>query len=290
MHVILMSDRLGRTVSFSLDYRHGLAVLAVVLAVLVWSGFMAFHLAKDDPPVPEAAAASGHGIRFDQLAQRVGELQARLAHIRDVGERVAKKVGIPLNSTASTEPPGEGGPLVSVADQPTSAVNLARMLDDLTREMDQESDRLTILDVELLTRQAHSGHLAMERPVDDAGYVSSTFGLRPDPFTGKLARHEGLDFADDRGAPVLAATSGIVIAARTSPDYGNVIDIDHGNGLVTRYGHCLHLLVKVGDMVKRGQEIAQVGSTGRSTGPHLHFEVRKDGAPVNPVRYLAQRS
>jgi len=127
----------------------------------------------------------------------------------------------------------------------------------------------------------------MDRPVDDAGYITSPFGMRIDPFTSKMSRHEGLDFADTPGSPISAAESGVVIAAKATPDYGNMVEIDHGNGLTTRYGHCQALLVKAGDVVKRDQKTALVGSTGRSTGPHCHFEVRKDGVPRNPVPYLS---
>lgn len=291
MHIILMSDRLGRTFSFRLGRRHGLALSLLIAGALVWSGAVGFHFGSSNTPTAALqvqAAANQQGPRLDQLALRVGELQARLARITDVGERVAKKVGVPLPDLANASAPGEGGPLISVDAQPASAEEVAHLLDDLTRQFDRESDRLTVLDTELLTRQARLGHLPMDRPVLD-GYVSSPFGLRPDPFTGKLARHEGLDFSDRIGAPIRAAESGIVILARTSTDYGNEVEIDHGNDLVTRYGHCSKLLVKEGDMVKRGQEIAEVGSTGRSTGPHVHFEVRKNGVAVNPVLYLSRQ-
>ncbi|HEX8980287.1 MAG TPA: M23 family metallopeptidase [Parasulfuritortus sp.] len=291
MHIILMSERLGRTISFRLDHRHGLALSLFLSGAVAWAAYLGFHFGSDNSLAvgPQTqTVAQQQGPRLDQLALRVGELQARLARITDVGERVAKKVGVPLPDLAHAAAPGEGGPLISADAQPASAEEVARLLDGLTRQFDRESDRLTVLDTELLTRQARLGHLPMDRPVLD-GYVSSPFGVRPDPFTGKLARHEGLDFSDRIGAPIHAAESGIVITARLSPDYGNEVEIDHGNGLVTRYGHCSRLLVKEGDMVKRGQEIAEVGSTGRSTGPHVHFEVRKDGVAVNPVLYLSRR-
>ncbi|MFN3630730.1 MAG: M23 family metallopeptidase, partial [Casimicrobiaceae bacterium] len=113
------------------------------------------------------------------------------------------------------------------------------------------------------------------------------YGYRIDPFTGHQSFHEGIDFAAETGTPIVAAASGKVISAEQHPAYGKFIDIDHGNGLVTRYAHASELLVKEGDLVVRGQTIARVGSTGRSTGPHLHFEVRLNGAPQNPARFLA---
>jgi murein DD-endopeptidase MepM/ murein hydrolase activator NlpD len=286
MHIILMSERLGRTLSFRFDRRHGLALAGILLGALIWSGFQGFHFGEGANTANSQLVAS-QNPNVDQLALRVGELQARLAGITDVGERVAKKLGVPFPATQNAAAPGQGGPNIVVDTQAMSAVELADLLDGLTRQFDHESDRLAILDSEILIRQARHGHLPMDRPVDDAGFISSPFGIRVDPFTGKLSRHEGLDFSDAIGSPVMAAEGGVVITARTSPDYGNEVEIDHGNGLTTRYGHCLRLLVKVGDVVKRDQEIALVGSTGRSTGPHCHFEVRKNGVVQNPVPYLS---
>jgi murein DD-endopeptidase MepM/ murein hydrolase activator NlpD len=119
--------------------------------------------------------------------------------------------------------------------------------------------------------------------------VGSGFGFRTDPITGRGALHMGLDFPADTGTPIMAAAGGVVINAETHAAYGQTVDIDHGNGLVTRYAHASKLLVKRGDLVKRGQTVANVGNTGRSTGPHLHFEVLVDGVPQNPARFLAGR-
>jgi murein DD-endopeptidase MepM/ murein hydrolase activator NlpD len=120
----------------------------------------------------------------------------------------------------------------------------------------------------------------------DGGWLSSSFGWRIDPFTGQKSFHEGLDFPSEAGTPIAAAASGKVIFAEVHPQYGKMIEIDHGNGLVTRYAHASRLFVKEGDLVVRGQMVATVGSTGRATGPHLHFEVRLNGVPQNPARFL----
>jgi lysostaphin len=119
-----------------------------------------------------------------------------------------------------------------------------------------------------------------------AQYNASGFGMRIDPFTGQQAMHEGIDFIVDVGTPVVAAAGGVVQFAGFHPQYGNMIDIDHGNDLVTRYAHLLKILVKEGDVVQRGRHIADSGNTGRTTGPHLHFEVRFRGAAQNPTRFL----
>jgi murein DD-endopeptidase MepM/ murein hydrolase activator NlpD len=137
----------------------------------------------------------------------------------------------------------------------------------------------------LVSDSANKKFLPTLKPVVDAWY-SSNFGWRLDPFTGQQSFHEGIDFPADVGTPIEAAASGKVTVAEVHPAYGKIIEIDHGNGLVSRYAHCSALLVKEGDLVVRGQEIARVGTTGRSTGPHLHFEVRLNGVPQNPARFL----
>ncbi|NTV94952.1 MAG: M23 family metallopeptidase [Thiobacillus sp.] len=290
MHVILMSERQGRTLSFGFGPRHVLVAAGLLLAAVILAGLIGFHFATagvTSLPAPLSAAATRP--QLDQLAMRVGELQARLARLSAIGERVAGKAGVPLPD-ADKANPGRGGPLLEPDPRPASAAEIAGLLDRLTETMDLAADHLLVLDAELLLRQASQGKLPMDRPISESGYVSSVFGTRIDPFTGKRARHEGLDFADDMGAPILAAETGVVISATSQPQYGNTLEIDHGNGLVTRYGHAQRLLVKKGDVVKRGQAIAEVGSTGRSTGPHLHFEVIKNGVRQNPMGYLSARS
>jgi murein DD-endopeptidase MepM/ murein hydrolase activator NlpD len=119
------------------------------------------------------------------------------------------------------------------------------------------------------------------------GFVGSGYGMRFDPFTGQQSMHAGLDFPAPVGTPILAAAGGVVVVAEPNPDFGNMIEIDHGKGLATMYAHTSRMLVKNGDIVRKGQRIAEVGTTGRSTGPHLHFEVHVNGVPQNPAKYLA---
>jgi murein DD-endopeptidase MepM/ murein hydrolase activator NlpD len=217
----------------------------------------------------------------------VGELQASLARLNGIGERVARKAGLPAPEAAT---PGRGGPYEPLGGKSLSGQELARLLDSLGAELAGETDRLLLLESELLSRQVRQGHLPMDRPVEESGYLSSTFGVRVDPFTGRLARHNGLDYADAAGAAILAAESGVVLRVESHAQFGHMLDIDHGNGLITRYGHTQLVLVKKGDVVRRGQKIAEVGSSGRSTGPHLHFEVLRNGVPQNPVQFLSARS
>jgi len=287
MQVILIADRVGPTRTFSFNLRHVLVVTVVLLAALIWTGFLGFRFASDGEAALAITLGKSRAPQIEQLAMRVGELQAEMARLSAIGERVATKAGVRLPDAAE---PGRGGPLLEPGPRPSSAAELAARLDALTRTLELASDQMMVLDTELLLRQASQGKLLMDRPVAESGYLSSVFGIRTDPFTGRRARHEGFDFADELGAPILAAESGVVLTVTSQPQYGNAVEIDHGNGLSTRYAHISRVLVKPGDVVKRGQEIAEIGNTGRSTGPHLHFEVLKNGAQQNPIGYLAARS
>jgi murein DD-endopeptidase MepM/ murein hydrolase activator NlpD len=160
-----------------------------------------------------------------------------------------------------------------------------QQLDGLMKKLDDRSDQLGLMEAMLVQQQAKKVAIPSTRPVT-AGWYSSNYGYRIDPFTGQKAFHEGVDFMADPGAAIHAAGGGVVVYADTYAGYGNMIEIDHGNGLISRYAHASKVLAKVGDVVMKGQKIGEVGNTGRSTGPHLHFEVRYRGAPQNPEHYL----
>ncbi|MBU6436548.1 MAG: M23 family metallopeptidase, partial [Betaproteobacteria bacterium] len=180
--------------------------------------------------------------------------------------------------------PGSGGVLV-----PGKALNSAQintMLDDAVASADDKAEMLSLMESRLLEQRVQKMMIPTKAPMT-VGYVGSGFGWRIDPFTHQSALHTGLDFVAEPGTPILAAAGGVVMVAEFNPSYGNMIDIDHGNGLVTRYAHASKLLVKPGDIVRPGQHIADSGSTGRSTGPHLHFEVLVDGVPQDPAKFLA---
>jgi murein DD-endopeptidase MepM/ murein hydrolase activator NlpD len=159
------------------------------------------------------------------------------------------------------------------------------LLDSLGRKVDQRTDQLSVLEALLIQTSASLKFLPSRYPISE-GWYSSNFGYRIDPFSGQQSYHEGVDFPAETGTPIVAAASGKVIFADVNREYGKMIEVDHGNGLVSRYAHASSMAVREGDLVVRGQQIATVGSTGRSTGPHLHFEVRLNGVPQNPARFL----
>jgi len=221
------------------------------------------------------------------LARRMGEMQAQLMRLDALGERIAKIAGIRPEEFNFRELPGRGG---------SAPVNGRTMsLDELNTEMERiakgvsnRQDYMDVIQSELMAAQVRRALLPQNTPVME-GFVGSGYGMRSDPFNGQLAMHAGVDFAAPIGTPIFAAAGGVVSSAEQHPVYGNAVTIDHGNDLSTLYAHASKLAVKVGDIVKRGQKVAEVGTTGRSTGPHLHFEVHVKGQPQNPAKFLAQQ-
>ncbi len=238
---------------------------------------------------PVALLPAKFGLKQDDkqehinaLAIRLGQIQARVMRLDALGERLAKLAGVKEKDLEV--PPGQGGPITRPYN--LSADDLEHQMGGLIAELQQKSDRYGALEAVLLQQSLKKNTLPSTRPVT-AAYNSSSFGWRVDPFTGQMAFHEGLDFMAETGTPIYAAASGIVTAAEKTPDYGNIVKIDHGSGIETRYAHTSRMLVKPGQRVEKGQLIAEVGNTGRSTGAHLHFEVRLNGSALDPRRYLS---
>lgn len=219
---------------------------------------------------------------LDVLARQLGEMQAKLTQLESLGERVSGLAGINAGDIKSK--PGQGGALVT--GRPLSVDELQATLADLDRLTAQRTDLLTVLESRLFDQKMRGMMVPTQRPLAD-GNLGSNFGWRIDPITGRSALHTGLDFQADNGTPILAAAGGVVVVQEFHSAYGNMVEIDHGNDLVTRYAHASAVHVKTGDLVRRGQKIAAVGSTGRSTGSHLHFEVLVSGVPQDPQKFLA---
>ncbi|HSV36932.1 MAG TPA: M23 family metallopeptidase [Ramlibacter sp.] len=219
---------------------------------------------------------------LDVMARKLGEMQAKLVQLEALGERVSGLAGI--NAADIKVPPAQGGALVS--GRSLSMEELQATLADLERLTGHSADLMTVMESRLFDQKIRKMMVPTQQPVQ-AGAVGSSFGWRIDPFTGRTALHTGLDFQAHPGTPILAAAGGVVVAQEYHPAYGNMIEIDHGNDLITRYAHASKAWVAKGDLVKRGQKIADVGTTGRSTGPHLHFEVMVQGVPQDPQKFLA---
>ncbi|MFN3883322.1 MAG: M23 family metallopeptidase [Rhodocyclaceae bacterium] len=301
MHIILVSDRMATARSFTLTGRHlAMALTALVITVLALSTMFSYltvrHAAEIRLPFLqemlrsislEEAAKTRDLVRENlmNMATRLGQMQARLMELDTLGERLAAMAGVKVKDLKANAAANgaQGGPLVR--SNTLDAQALQRALDDLSRQVEAKSETLATLQSRILDERIRSSLLPTANPIPD-GVRASGFGWRTDPFTGQAALHEGLDFTALPGTPILAAAPGIVLNVERHPEYGNVVDIDHGDDLVTRYAHASLVLVKPGEFVKRGQQIAAVGNTGRTTGPHLHFEVRLKGVPQNPARFL----
>lgn len=251
--------------------------------------------ADQERVITEQASRDSAYIRqnVNLLASKVGDLQAKLITMDTLSKRVAEAAGISYTDPeiyASLE-----HATVPVMDYITdeqgaawTAQGLGRELDSLSTQLSEQKDWFAMLDLVLTKRVGIEAGLPTYTPVNYP-YLSSSFGWRRNPVTGRHAMHEGLDFAAPKGAMIHAASGGVVMQARYVPGYGKLVEIDHGNGLVTRYAHASSIKVKQGDLVEKGQEIARVGSTGRSTGSHLHFEVRMAGHALDPTLFLAKQ-
>ena len=220
---------------------------------------------------------------LNAMAVKMGQMQAQLIRIDSLGERLSTLSGVKPEARPASGKDGRGGPLIRPT--PLSSEELRAALDALAKEVESRGDTMSLLESQLLEERIKQSMLPTTLPVE-AQWNASGFGWRIDPFTGERALHEGVDFSAAVGTTIVAAASGVVITVEWHPEYGNMLEVDHGNGLTTRYAHTSKSFVKVGALVRRGQRIAEVGTTGRTTGPHLHFEVRQNGIALNPYRFL----
>ncbi len=219
---------------------------------------------------------------LDVMARRLGEMQAKLLQLESLGERVSGLAGI--NPADIRAKPGQGGALVS--GRPLTMEELEKTLADLDRVTAQRTDLMAVVESRLFEQKVRTMMIPTQHPVAFGG-AGSGFGWRIDPFTGRSALHTGIDYQSPPGTAILAAAGGVVVTQEFRPDYGNMVEVDHGKDLVTRYAHASKVTVKKGDLVKRGQKIGEVGTTGRSTGPHLHFEVLVRGVPQDPHKFMS---
>lgn len=304
MNIILVSGATARVRNLTLDWRHWtLGGLALAVVFVAFTGIFNFvtlrYAASIQHPWLKAIVLAdqrqeaqktqelvqGH---LTAMALRLGELQARIMRLDGLGERLAKVAGLKpseFHSLDSALPPARGGALSALPGRALSVAEFSELLAKLGNQVEARTDQLNVLEGLLVAASANRRFMPTLAPIID-GWFSSNFGARIDPFNGLHSIHEGIDFPAEVGTPVVASASGKVIEAGYQAQYGKMVVIDHGNGLVTRYAHASEVFVNEGDLVVRGQKVAAVGSTGRSTGPHLHFEVRLNGVPQNPARFL----
>ena len=302
MQVILISSRLAKARSLTLSLRHVLVTFALACAALVCltgiTYWLSLRFAVDlkIPLVTQLVLATQKGEtersrefmqqNLNAMAVKIGEMQAQLSRLDALGERLSALAGFKPGEFRFSEAPGLGGAQsTSMPPQNLTLTQFNEQVALLSRQMENRTDQLGVLEAQLFEQAVKKKAMPTMMPVT-APFNASGFGIRIDPFSGQQAMHEGIDFITDTGTPVVAAAGGVVQFAGFHPQYGNMIDIDHGNDLVTRYAHLSKVLVKEGDLLHRGRRVGDSGNTGRSTGPHLHFEVRFRGAPQNPSRFL----
>jgi murein DD-endopeptidase MepM/ murein hydrolase activator NlpD len=305
MQIIVMHTRITKASTVTLTHWHlALAVLVFMIAVLMSASLLYYitfrHAAGLDIPLVRelvASAAQDDTSKKDKyikenltaMAIKLGEMQAQLMRLDALGERVQGLAGVKPQEFNFRELPGRGGaePSSMKEERPLEMSEFRETLDAMARSVERRADYMNVVETTLMSHKIKSKLLPTIKPVVDASYNASAFGWRLDPFSGRSAFHEGIDFAAPTGTPIVAAAGGVVIASHYHYQYGNLIEVDHGNGIVTRYAHASRLHKKVGDIVRRGQHIADIGSTGRSTGAHLHFEVLVKGVPQDPHKFLA---
>ena len=300
MNIIFVSNSMAKAKTLSV-----LQVSMIALALVLIPTFITIMLIVPQESAlqkgvkslipPQLKFFNNQQKHLDVYAVQLGEMQARIMRLDAQSERLSKLAGDKASVTAdrtkvkkdsspsNASKDGKGGPLVR--NSPLSEAELQQYIADLMAKIDRETDQFSGLEAKLLQQSVLKDMLPNSSPVSVA-FNSSSYGWRIDPFNGEKAFHEGLDFPAAVGTRINAAAGGIVSFAGPSADYGKLIRIDHGSGLETRYAHSSKLFVTVGQRVEKGQEIAEIGNTGRSTGPHLHYEIRFNGNALDPRRYL----
>jgi murein DD-endopeptidase MepM/ murein hydrolase activator NlpD len=304
MNVIVYSKRHGKARLFELGrplaMTATIAAITIILGGVLFAGVMLGRNGFGD----EAAAQTGEWSarlaeqaqqvaaarrelqeRVDALASRVGQMNAHMIRLDALGRRLTEMANLDKGEFDFDSEPAVGGPEGLIEGAVAVSPDLSAMLDGLTHQIKDRERQLSVLESLISTRNLSRQIVPGGRPVTQ-GWISSYFGHRADPFTGRNAFHRGLDFAGPSGAQVVAVASGVVTYSKDRFGYGKTVEINHGGGYVTRYAHNQRVLVAVGDTVQKGQAIALIGSTGRSTGPHLHFEVLKQGRAVDPMSFV----
>ncbi len=283
LSVILLVALVGgaATVGFTLG-RSELAFSAADRANPDWA-YQALAMQRSE--ILKAKQEAEHAV--NALSGKLGQMEAKVIRIEALGSRLVQMAKLDSAEFDFDRPPALGGP-ESESDErvsPTTATELVTAADTIDRALQRRYHELAVLENLLLDRQLQDAISPQGRPIV-SGWLSSPYGVRNDPISGRRAFHDGIDFAGKTGSPVIAVADGLVAQVGARQGYGKLIEINHGNGYRTRYGHNSEVLVAVGEKVSRGQQIARMGSTGRSTGPHVHFEVLHNGKTINPRKFI----
>ncbi|CAH0993172.1 hypothetical protein SIN8267_03313 [Sinobacterium norvegicum] len=310
MKIIVVSDRGDRTHSFHLNKLTRYGAAALLLSLIVAVSFFSYKLySLNSQDGFQQQANQTWSVRLDRqrgdiadiqqqaerdlsaLTLQIADIQSRLVRIDALGQRVAEAAKLAKGEFDFSRKPAVGGPSSADGDatlnyQPPAFMDL---INQLNAELNDRERQLKIINDIMVNREQSSESFLSGRPIKK-GWLSSPFGRRTDPFNGRIAMHNGVDFAGEEGSKVIAVAAGVVTFEGRMSGYGNMVELTHSNGYKTRYAHNATHLVKVGDVVKKGDPITLMGSTGRSTGPHVHFEVLRNDVKVDPSRYIYRAS
>lgn len=301
MNIILLTKYRGRPCRVQIDHPFQLTILGLfLLMVMSVAGFIGHKTgiaAKNDNQIAAiynqimqqreiiAEAKLNTQAELDALVRRSGQLQAHVIRLNALGQKVMKLAKMDPDEFDFTNPPALGGPS---EDDNSTLIRFDGVIDEMFTVLNNREQELTVLENVLMTTHMAEETSPEGRPIK-RGWISSFFGMRTNPFSGKSEMHKGMDFAGKMGSKVYAVAGGVITWSGPRYGYGNLVEVSHGNGYVTRYGHNASNIVVVGEAVKKGQIVSLMGSTGRSTGPHVHFEVLKHGKRVDPLKFVQAR-
>lgn len=303
MNIIILSDRLGAARALRLSTPWVVLGLVLVLAMPAVAAWVTWRLTTSPAaPVVQGvdyeqmwqdalsesqvqAPVDESKVQLARMTEQLGRLQTRLTRLDALGERLTELADLSDGEFNFDSDPGMGGPELR-KNSTHQAPDVQSVIDQLVERVDNRTQQLRLIEQLMLNRQSDANASLDFNPVGE-GYISSNFGRRTDPISGRMSMHTGIDFAAPSGTAIHAVGAGVVTFAGRKGAYGNTVEITHGNGYRTRYAHAKELKVSKGEVVQKGQTIASVGSTGRSTGPHLHLEVFRNGMAVNPARHIA---
>lgn len=303
MNIIVVGQRHGESKTYTLGTSAKVLFFGILFALPLTIGaggyWLAEHLADEGILDLSAAKAWEHDLNeqrqelqkirkqtdqeMDALTIKLAELQGKLMRIDALGERLVDIGNLSSEEFDFGVQPAMGGP--SIFGESYQVTDINQVLDGLAERIDSREQQLEVLDNLISANKLGSETFVAGRPIEK-GWMSSRYGQRTDPFTGRIAWHGGIDFAGKMGTEIKAVASGVVTWSEDRYGYGKLVEINHGNGYKTRYAHCATLKVNVGDIVRKGDVVALMGSTGRSTGPHVHFEIYKNGRSVDPASYI----
>lgn len=304
MNIILLSSLRGksivRQVGTPLQLMTAAGLLIAMCAGLSYAGYR-YGLEQQVPQYVEAWQQEVHSQRrvigevrqevsaeVDALTRRLGQLQGHITRLDALGQKLVSMADLEQGEFDFSASPPVGGPETQDAYAALRVPELDQAIDALVSQVSDRERQLEVLEQFIMSKNLEREVSPSGRPIR-SGWLSSNYGRRTSPFTGAQQFHKGVDFAGKLGSDVIAVAGGVVSYSGHRSGYGYLLEISHGSGYATRYAHNMENLVEVGQAVKKGQVIAKMGSTGRSTGPHVHFEVTKNGRHINPHKFIARR-